>query len=207
MASLTGDNTGRVHETGKDEFGRWVHMKLNGGAGRQTTVVTTHQVCKANVKTSGPTTAVTQQHSMHEQAKQPDPHRLRWHHSRDLIQFVKRCQSEGELVVVAGDFNETLGDDANGLTRLCTDCQLVDPVFKLHGFSNFNTCINGTSCIDCVLVDPTLMPAVQAAGHEAFGTHIVSDHRGVCLDVNESLFFGNATLPPPSPSPRVHSSK
>ena len=207
MTLLNGDNTGRVYETGSNAFGQWTYMKLNGGAGRQLTVIATYQVCQGNVKTSGPTTAITQQYSMHEQDHRHNPHRLRWHHSRDITNFVKQCQAEGELIVLAGDFNETLGHDATGMTKLCNDCGLVDPVFELHGCSNFNTHINGTSCIDYILIDPALMPAVQAAGYEAFGTHIVSDHRGVYIDVNESLFFGNATLPPPTSNPRVYNSK
>ena len=207
MAFLSGNNTGRVYQTGDDEFGRWTYIKLNGGGGRQITIVVTYQVCKGRVKDAGPTTAMAQQCSHHEQAHGPNPHKLRWHHSRDLVQFVKQCQDSGELVVVTGDFNETMGESADGMTRLCTDCQSVDPVFELHGHTQFNTHINGSHCIDYILMDPALMPAVQAAGYEPFGACIVSDHRGVYVDVNESLFFGNATLPPATATPRTYTSK
>ena len=39
-------------------------------------------------------------------------------------------------VVVGGDFNETLGDTMDGLTKLCNDCGLVDVHNNRHGTDN-----------------------------------------------------------------------
>ena len=207
MAMLTGNTVGRVQSTGQDEFGRWVYIKMNGSDGKVITVIATYQVCQGNVKHSGPTTALTQQYSMLEQANRQNPHRVRWHHSRDLVQFVKDCQSDGELVVIGGDFNETLGDSPGGMTRLCSQCNLRNPVEELHGHAGFSTHIKGQKCIDYLLISQELMPSVTASGYEAFNVRIVSDHRGVYIDVDESLFFGNKTRPPVGPPPRLYNSK
>ena len=207
MAMIMGNNVGRVLTMGADELGRWVYIKTNGGGGRRITFIATYQVCNGNVKQAGPTTALTQQYSMLEQAHRPQPHRVRHHHVEDLVAFVKDCQHEGEMVVLGGDFNETIGDNPGGLTRLCSDCGLIDPIFELHGCTEFSTHIDGSKCIDYILMDPELMPSVTACGYEPFGVRIVSDHRGVYIDVNESLFFGNATIPPPSMNQRAYNSK
>ena len=207
MALLTGNAVGRVQSMGEDSFGRWVYIKLNGGDGKVITVIATYQVCQGNVQQSGPTTALTQQYSMLEQAKRQDPHRVRWHHSKDLVQFVQECQDAGELIVLGGDFNETLGDYAGGLTRLCSQCNLRNPVEERHGHVGFSTHIKGHKCIDYLLVDAELLPSVTASGYEAFNVRIVSDHRGVYIDVDESLFFGNKTRPPVGPPTRVYNSK
>ena len=206
LALITGKNAGRVASTGADPFGRWVYLKLTGGHGRCITVVATYQVCKGNPKLSGPTTAITQQYSMMEQANRPNPTSLRRHHSQDLVQFVKGCQANGELIVVGGDFNETLGDDASGLTRLCSECQLVDPQMHSHGHTQFSSQITGSKCIDYILMDPALMPSVRQTGYEPFGARIVSDHRGVYVDVMEAEFFGADSDPNFGPPSRVYKS-
>ena len=207
LAMMTGNNVGRVYTTGADPFGRWTYIKTNGGQGRRITFIATYQVCQGSVRHAGPTTAITQQYSMLTQANRPDPHKIRHHHTADMVAFVKECQREGELVVVGGDFNETIGDDPGGLTRLCSECGLQDPVFERHGCTGFSTHIDGSRCIDYILMDPELMSSVEACGYEPYGTRIVSDHRGVYVDVNESLFFGNATVPPPTMNHRAYNSK
>ena len=74
MALIHGNNTGRVHSMGSDPLGRWVFIKLNGGGGRQITVIATYQVCKGSIRQAGPTTAITQQYSLLEQRKWQQPH-------------------------------------------------------------------------------------------------------------------------------------
>ena len=130
MGLVTGDCVGRVLKMGSDQLGRWVYFKLHGGSGCIITIISTYQVCQQNVKTAGPLTATTQQFSMLHQTNRHQPHRVRHHHATDLVGFVKQCQDQGEKVIVAGDLNETIGDNGGGLTWLCSDCGLKDPVFE-----------------------------------------------------------------------------
>ena len=207
MAITVGDTVGRVLAVGADKLGRWVYVRYNGGAGRVVTIICTYQVCQENVRTAGPTKAITQQYSMLEGMGRHQPHRVRHHHVKDLVQFVQSCKDQGDLVVVAGDFNETIGDNGGGLTRLCSDLGLQDPTFERHGCTNFNSHSRGSKCIDYILVDPELMPSITACGYAPFNSHIVSDHRCVYIDVNTSLFFGSATVPLPRCNPRDYSSQ
>ena len=111
------------------------------------------------------------------------------------------------MVCVGGDFNETIGDNDRGLTRLCSDYGLLDPIFELHGCTNFSTYYRGTKCIDYMLVDPALMPSIVACGYEPFNMRIFSDHRGIFMDVNTALFFGSATTPLAPLNARDYTSK
>ncbi|CAB9510765.1 expressed unknown protein [Seminavis robusta] len=145
---------GAVLEMGEDKFGRWVFAKFRKPGMSPITVISTYQVVKGNPTGAsvGETTYKKQLHSCYIRDGRHAPHKLRHHHSRDLIQFVKSCQLQGELVVVGGDLNETWGESPDGMTKLCT---------------------------------------VQNCGYQPFKIHILSDHRGLFLDVDTKAFFGS----------------
>ena len=207
MAATVGNTAGRVLSMGTDEFGRWVYTRYNGGAGRVLIIIGVYQVGRNNHQSSGDATAISQQFSMMEQAGRPEPHRLRHHHTNDLVAFVKACQEKGEIVCVGGDFNETIGMDGSGLTKLCSECNLIDPVFERHGCTQFNTYSRGSKCIDYILIDSQLKNSVWACGYDPFNIRGVSDHRAVYLDVKTELFFGNATIPLAPMNSRDYTSK
>ena len=87
---------------------------------------------------------------------QPQPEKLRHHHSQGLLAFIKTCQLHGEWVIVAGDFNEVLGMTTRGLTQLHSECGLIDPILEKHGTTDFSTYQWGKSVIDYILVDPNI---------------------------------------------------
>jgi endonuclease/exonuclease/phosphatase family metal-dependent hydrolase len=154
LSMLVGSVAGRVSESQCDDMGRWVLNKLRGAQGKTITVITTYQVVDKDPRTAGPATAVTQQYSMLMQRDQHNqPHKIRKHHCRDLLEKVKECQELGEYVVVGGDFNEEIGFTLDGLTKLLTHCNLVDPFFNKHGISDFATHNPGSRVIDYVLID------------------------------------------------------
>ena len=91
--------------------------------------------------------------------------------------------------------NEVLGIQTGGLTRLHTECGLVDACLAKHGVTEFSTHQQGTKVIDYILVDPHLNQCTQAIGYEPFGLHILSDHRGIFLDIATAQCFGSNILP------------
>ena len=114
-----------------------------------------------------------------------------------LLKFIKECQTNNESVCVGGDFNKTLGDRDGGLTRLCTEANLININHNRHRIDtqSFNTHKRGNKCIDCTLVDPRLAESVEACGHEPFNVRILGDHRGVHMDVHTAMSFGSQTPP------------
>jgi exonuclease III len=108
MGGVIGRNKARVVESGHDKYGRWVYFRMNGQGNKIITIIGTYQVCQGNIKTSGPSTALTQQYSMLVQDGYNEPHKVRDHHAKDLISFVKERQQQGELVLIMGDLNEVI---------------------------------------------------------------------------------------------------
>jgi exonuclease III len=209
MGIVCGKTKGRIIASGSDHMGRWVYIRLQGQGERVITIVGTYQVCQSNVKTVGPTTAIAQQYSILVQEGRVDAHQVRKHHAQDLLQFVKARQDKGDLVCVCGDFNETIGLSAQGLTRLCSERMLQDVVFESHGhgYHEFNTYKRGNKCIDYMLVDRSLMQATRASGYEPFNARIMGDHRGVYVDFHTCQLFGSDTLPLPPIALRDYQSK
>ena len=107
LSIIHGSIKGRILESGHDIFGCWVFTKLRCNTGPPLIIITTYQVVQVDPFTAGPTTYANQLHAAYTQTHRLHPHQLRQHHSNDLISFVLTCQAAGDLVIVAGDFNET----------------------------------------------------------------------------------------------------
>ena len=71
----------------------------------------------------------------------------------------------------------------------------MDACLEKHGITEFTTYQRGTTIIDYILVDRNILQCIQATGYEPFGLHILSDHRGVFLDIATTQCFGSNTLP------------
>jgi len=119
------------------------------------------------------------------------PRCLSYHHRRDLVRCVQECQNARELVSVGGDFNEVLGlEDTDGLTRLCTDCGLVDITLAKHGRTDFDTYIQGSKVLDYFLIPLELENAVLACGYEPYNIRTMGDHRAFYIDFDTAKLLG-----------------
>ena len=196
VLSLThGDVKGRILHSGQDPLGRWVYTKYRRNTGPPITIIATYQVVDVDPRRSGPTTYATQLYSLYNRQGRPNPEKLRHHHAEDLIRFVKQCQNKGEWIILAGDLNEVLGINTRGLTKLHSDCGLIDAVLDKHGITEFTSYQRGNHVIDYLLVDPNVLQCIKAVGYEPFNMHILSDHRGIFVDISTSQTFGSSLLP------------
>ena len=166
-----GSLRGRVLTSGADPLGRWVFCKMRRNSGPPITIITTYQAVNVDPALSGPTTYVTQLHSQYTDAGRHEPAKLRKHHSTDLVNFVKACQSRGEWIIIAGDLNETIGLSPGGMNRLCSECHLYDAVVDKHVVTDFTTYQRGSSVLDYFLVDDNIRRTIHATGYEPFGLH------------------------------------
>ena len=207
LAMAIGNVRGHILEMGSDALGRWVYEKFRRSHNSHLTVICTYQVVEVNPKNSGPTTYTTQLYASYTSQGRNDPHKLQRHHANDLICFVCQCQDKDEAVIVAGDLNETLGLHPHGLTRLCHECSLIDANLSKHMETNFTTYQGGSSVLDYVLVDPSLMDTIRHCGYEPFKINILSDHRGVYVDFSTHHLFGETIRPLASVMVRDISSK
>ena len=195
LSLIHGPIQGRILERGQDPLGRWVYTKLRRNSGPSITIIVTYQVVNVDPTHSRPTTYATQLFAQYLHQGRPNPHKLQQHHTEDLVHLIRQLQLQGESIILAGDLNEELGMSSSGMTRLLRECHLVDPILQKHGHVEFSTYQRGTKVLDYILVDPTLLPHVVAAGYEPFGNHIISDHRGVYIDLDTARSFGSTIQP------------
>ena len=133
MEMVIGQCKGRILSKYKDPAGRWVSISFKRTQMSPVTVISTYQVVNVDPTTVGDSTYANQLAGYYTLQNQVDPHRLRKHHSDDLLQYVRSLQACGQSIVLAGDLNESLGDDPDGMLRLVSECQLFDAIADKHG--------------------------------------------------------------------------
>ena len=186
---------GRILTSGCDALGRWAYTTFRRNIGPPLTIIVTYQVVDVDPKRAGPTTYATQLFSIYTREGQPHPHDLQHHHAQDLVRFVKECQAKGHWIIVAGDMNEVLGTSTQRLPKLHSECGLLDACLERTGITDFTTYQRGNNVIDYILVDRNVLQCTQSVGYEPFSLHILSDHRGIFLDLATAQCFGSNILP------------
>ena len=153
LSLINGNVKGRMLSADKDPLGRWVYTSLRQNTGPLLTIVTTYQVIDVNPCQAGPTTYATQLYATYLQEGRQHPENLRSHHAHDLLKFVKQCQARGKWIIVTGDLNEVLGTTDHGLTKLHSECKLLNACLERHGPTEFTAYQWGTKVINYILVD------------------------------------------------------
>ena len=185
-----GRSLGRIQSTAADSMGRWTAHSFRGQQGKQFTVVTVYQVCKATWSLLGRYTAAAQQISMLRAARKRslDP---RVHFRLDLEEFLRALVVAGHSVLVQGDFNETLDAPDSGVGAVASRMGLVDVMRSRHPtLPDPATYVRGSSRLDFVLATPDVAAAVTAAGYESPFRYLHSDHRPVWVDLDAAALFG-----------------
>ena len=208
MAMAIGNSKGRIISTHADEAGRWVSMTLKRTQLPPVTVITTYQVVDVDPTTVGDSTYANHLAAYYTSKHRDHPHRLRKHHSDDLLGYVQNLQATGHSIILTGNLNESLGDDLAGLSRLVNECHLIDVVADRHGQLQFTTYQRGQKVLDYILVSQDLLGSIRRCGYEPFKANIFSDHRGVFVDFSTGHLFGRKIHPlAPTPQRDINSKK
>jgi hypothetical protein len=103
-------------------------------------------------------------------------------------------KQRNEHIILVGDFNEPLDAGNSNMAKICQDIGLAD-VFSIRHphLPEPATHIRGSRRIDYFLVSASVLPAVKAIGYDPFQYRITSDHRGMFLDLDNEILFGNQT--------------
>jgi exonuclease III len=187
-----GHTTGRIIEQIQDKWGRWVVIQLQGRGNSKIAVVTVYQVVEKHGE-SGVLSSSRQQQTLLLQSEDPvtDP---RIAFKRDLRQELQGYRSQGFELLILGDFNETFGDDIEGIESIANDIGLVHLMKQRHPTKSLPaTYARGQRCIDYALGTARLQSSLTAAGYESFNQRIHTDHRGYYLDFDTTLLFGMET--------------
>ena len=116
-----------------------------------------------------------------------------------LRQILSNLQSKQHMIVLCGDFNESIGDDINGLDSLITKHNLTDAVQHLRGSYDCSTYARGSKCLDFIFTSQNVTNSIKQAAILHFNYVISSNHRAIYVDLDTSILFGKDVSPLMSP--------
>jgi len=190
--------TSMIKSHSRDRMGRWTSMQLATSPQRSVRIITAYQVC-ANSQ-PGTNTAFAQQFAqiIEENALTTNATRIspRASFIGDLHAFIRQCQGNGEDIILLGDFNEEITERNAGMEEIARNCNLADLFsVRLGNPSTPATYQRGSKRIDYVLLSPSLLEHVSAAGYDPFGYRVPSDHRGFFVDFYSDALFTHELTP------------
>ena len=196
---------GHYHSSQKDSLlGRWNIINLNVAGGKVLSVICCYQTCHNSTTTAGPKTFFMQQWSLLRDQNITNP-RPRQQFYRDLDTVLSTLRRNGNSIVLAGDFNESLGD-GDGLDRIVIKHGLLDCIAHRHGPYTTTTYSRGSKCLDYIFVSDDIASSIQRCGILPFDEIFTSDHRAIYLDLDPKTAVGTDLSPLWSPaSRRLHS--
>jgi endonuclease/exonuclease/phosphatase family metal-dependent hydrolase len=148
---------------------------------REKMVLTAYNVSQHKNAKVGDDTLFNQQIALYKlnNIRDPDPKRL---FIEDLIELIAEAKKEDKDIILTGDFNELVGDDSNGMTKVLSAGCLTDAHGYQHGIVDITTYTRGIKQLDYVFVTPQLVDHILRSGYEPFHARIASDHRGYFVD-------------------------
>ena len=191
MLMTVGSLTGRVCKQVRDKWGRWTCQEFQGQAQRRLIIISAYQPIFKSSQVGKITVAA--QHISLLMRTQDQVHNPRVAFRRDLTACLKDYHSQGFDILLVGDFNEALGSDPDGMSKIAGDFDLVDLMSGRHSSNPPATYARGTKRLDYALASARVFDALEHAGYEAFNSRIASDHRGYFMDFHTEALFGSST--------------
>ena len=207
----SGSTVGRITDTFTDKMGRWCATTYSSSHTSPMTVISAYQVCDSpplrdlsqpNARASTMAAAAQQQAVIQQEDPASTCH-PRQRFRTDIQAYIQSLQHRNHEILLVGDFNEVLGSDALGMQKVATECALLDIFQHRIGHQNFGTYAGGSTRIDYALGTARFVTALRQGGYETVAFRFPSsDHRGLFLDFDTTLLFGNSTPPLATPASR-----
>ena len=112
---------------------------------------------------------------------------------RDMTTALQEYTQQKYDILLAGDFNEVLGSDPDGMGKIAEQFGLLDLMSLRSSSSPPATYARGSKRLDYVLASPLVCEALLSSGYDAFNSRIASDHRGYFMDFKTDILFGSNT--------------
>lgn len=158
-----------------DGWGRWTSQTFRGQQDVKITVISAYQVVR-DTPEQGVITAASDQRSILLMAQDPlnDPRKA---FKRDITNFLQQYLARDEEIILVGDFNETLGEDFDGIATIARGCGLANIMAHGHSMPPPATFARGRQCIDYGFATPHVIRALRQCGYEQFSARFPTDHR------------------------------
>jgi hypothetical protein len=182
---------GRVVHQDRDSWGRWVVQQFTGKGDRRISIFSVYQPVDKTAR-PGTITVAAQQASLL-RLSQDSVLNPRTAFHRDLLKVLHEYMGKGCLLIVIGDFNESLGSDLDGMSKIASQLGLIDLMSSRHSSKPPATYVRGTKRLDYALASPSVGDALVSAGYEEFNAHIGSYHRGFFFNFDTNVLFGSET--------------
>ena len=192
---ILGELTFRISFQGSDprRLGRWSSITLTGKNDTNTTLITCY--CPARSSSLGSTFVQQLVYMANNKAKLPAVDCPRQLFGIDLKNEIESLVSRGHNIMVMGDFNSHY----DNLTSWMLDMGLVDLIATKHGQCPITHTRSLSTPLDVVYGSANLKPT--KGGFLPF-KKLLSDHRGVWIDIPKYLIYGYNPQQPVFPSAR-----
>jgi hypothetical protein len=186
-----GTIVGRQEPNGRDGdmLGRWSYIHYRRKDTPPLTIISAYQVCSRPTNLLGNTAYHQQVRALSAQGR----HNLhpRQAFIQDLSAFITSLKEKGHVIVLGGDFNESLEDNNSGILKLITEVNMTDPfLYRFPHHPDFGTHALGRKRIDLIFVTPALLPGITKIGYAPFSYSTDSDHRPILIEFNTGMLFG-----------------
>ena len=179
----------RVKATGGDTtgLGRWSWILYEGKNNHKTRIISAYVPCKTSNDKSQ---SVYNQHKRFfmKQGINLCPRLLMHQH---LTIQIKSWQKKGENIVLLIDANENLARMGQLQTKLCYECNLIDPIRAMYKKNNTilpATSLTGSVPIDSIFVSPQLQKITRGGWIRIEDS--VGDHRALFIDIPIKTLLG-----------------
>lgn len=192
MQMSTSHWTGRIEEHLHDprRLGRWCGQKYRLGNDKHLIIITAYRVCKKNTndERSNSMSAYKQQYTSLRRVGQtcPDP---RFQFIQDFKVYINNLKNPSTEIVVLIDANETIGEEKQGILSFMESTGLVDVMTRHHqGPCRLATHAKSRDRrIDFAFATPGVLPFIKACGYLPFYAGADTDHRGLFIDICNSM--------------------
>lgn len=187
-AGFDGTLRTRFLREGRDKLCRWVWQEF-GQSNKVIRIYTLYRVNDGSEYASGENTAWSQQKRLLlEKNITINPRKMVL---ATLLEDVKTTIKDGINVIIGGDFNESLYSPES-MSQLFEDAGLYN-VFQ-HRMNTDDiprTHARGSKAVDHIWVSKYVLDNIKYAGIAPFGHTYESDHRGMHIDIDESILFNH----------------
>jgi len=209
ITSAVGSWSTRVSQKEEDPsgMGRWSSLTFIGKQNKKLTIITGYRC----VRSSGDGSAWTQEKIfMRDRQSKEAPH-PRKQFITDLTVFIQEKQKQKHDIILNLDANEVLGEESGGISKLVRDCRLYDLLDLPDVAADEqlrDTYRRGSNRrIDYMFGSQRAKDSIRRRGALAYNDGIISDHRGLFLDLDPMVLFGGNVHDPVSPTTRGFTSK